>query len=68
MGILSALADIASAPIRCADELVKDLTGNNKNEEADGMLSILTCGASSVLKGVAKSVEKAAKDLDKGDK
>jgi len=66
MGFFDSLIDLASAPIRCADELVKDLSGKNKNEEADGMLSIITCGASSVLKGVAKSVEKAAEDLDRG--
>jgi len=64
MSFFDSIIDIAAAPVRCADELIKDLTCENDNEEADAMLSILTFGGSSAVKGLAKSVKKAVEDLD----
>ncbi len=66
MGLFKALTKIAFAPVRAVAEVVKDVSGDN-DEAAQG-LSILTLGASSVVKGVAKSVEEAAEEVyDKED-
>ena len=66
MSIFKALSTFASTPVRCLGELGKDLSSltDIRKDESDGLLSITTLGASSVVKGVVKSLEKAAEDLD----
>ena len=66
MSIFKALSTLASTPVRCLGELGKDLSSltDIRKDESDGLLSITTLGASSVVKGVVKSLEKAAEDLD----
>lgn len=66
MSLFKSLIDIASTPIRCAGELGKDLSSltDIRKDESDGLLSIVTLGTSSIVKGVVKSLEKAAEDLD----
>lgn len=66
MGLLTAIIKIASTPIICANEIVKDVSGKNDGpyESSNAGLSICTLGISSIIKGVAKTVEKAAEELD----
>ena len=66
MSIFKALSTLASTPVRCLGELGKDLSSltDIRKDESDGLLSITTLGASSVVKGVVKSIEKAAEVLD----
>ena len=66
MSIFKALSTLASTPVRCLGELGKDLSSltDIRKDESDGLLSIATLGGSSVVKGVVKSLEKAAEDLD----
>lgn len=66
MSSFKALSTLASTPVRCLGELGKDLSSltDIRKDETDGLLSITTLGASSVVKGVVKSLEKAAEDLD----
>ena len=66
MGLFKALGTLASTPIRCVGEIGKDLSSltDIRKDEADGILSIVTLGTSSVCKGVVKSLEKVAKDLE----
>ena len=66
MSIFKALSTLASTPVRCLGELGKDLSSltDIRKDESDGLLAITTLGASSVVKGVVKSLEKAAEDLD----
>lgn len=66
MSIFKALSTLASTPVRCLGELGKDLSSltDIRKDESDGLLSITTLGASSVVKGVVKSLKKAAEDLD----
>lgn len=59
MSLFDAIGELCAMPIRCAGEVVKDISGNGDNEECDFMLSLLTCGASSVVKGIGKSITKA---------
>lgn len=61
MGLFDALTEIVAAPIRIADAVRKDLTGD---DEADAMLSIATLGTSSAVKGIGETVKKAADKLD----
>lgn len=67
MGLLTSLVTLASTPVRCLGELGKDLSSltDYRKDESDGILTIGTCGLSSVVKGVVKSIEKAGKELDK---
>ncbi|MBO5956730.1 MAG: hypothetical protein J6Q39_04170 [Bacteroidales bacterium] len=60
MGLLNALIDIASTPLRCVDNLVDDLT----SDDEDSLLAITTLGLSSATKGVVDSVAKALEDLE----
>lgn len=66
MGIFKSITTIASTPIRCLGEIGKDLSSltDDRKDETDGILSIVTLGASSVVKGVVKSIKKAGEDLD----
>ena len=66
MGIFKSITTIASTPIRCLGEIGKYLSSltDDRKDETDGILSIVTLGASSVVKGVVKSIKKAGEDLD----
>ena len=66
MSIFKALTTLATTSIRCVGELGKDLGSltDIRKDESDGILSICTLGASSVVKGVVKSIEKAGEELD----
>ena len=61
MSIFKALKTLATTPIRCVGELGKDLSSltDDRKDETDGILSLATLGASSVVKGVVKSIKKA---------
>lgn len=63
MGLFDAIGELCSMPVRCLDEIVDDFTGNN-DDEAATPLSILILGGSSVVKGIAKTIEKANDKLD----
>ena len=67
VGVYLALIEIASTPVRVAGELGKDLKsiGDDEADESDGILAIGTCGISSAVKGIVKSLEKAGKELDR---
>lgn len=67
MTIFKAITTIVSTPIRCLGELGKDLSSltDVRKDETDGILSICTLGASSVVKGVVKSIKKAGEELDR---
>ena len=66
MSIFKALKTLATTPIRCVGELGKDLSSltDDRKDETDGILSLATLGASSVVKGVIKSIKKAGEELD----
>lgn len=66
MSIFKAITTLATTPIRCVGELGKDLSSltDIRKDESDGILSIATLGTSSIIKGVVKSLEKVAEDLD----
>ena len=63
MGLFDAIGELCSMPVRCLVEIVDDFTGNNDDEVATP-LAILTLGGSSVVKGIAKTIEKANDKLD----
>jgi len=63
MGIFKAITKIAFSPVRAVAEIAKDISGNTSEEEQG--LSILTMGASSVVKGLAKSVKEASDEIYK---
>lgn len=67
MNIFKAIIILASTPVRCVGELGKDLSSltDIRKDETDGILSVATLGASSIIKGVVKSLEKAGEELDK---
>lgn len=67
MSLLKSIVTLATTPIRCVGELGKDLETlvDDKKDETNGILSLATLGASSVIKGVVKSIEKAGEELDK---
>ena len=66
MGIFKSITTLVSTPLRCVGELGKDLSSltDNRKDETDGLLSIGTMGASSIIKGVVKSIKKAGEELD----
>lgn len=66
MSIFKAITTIVSTPIRCLGELGKDLSSltDIRKDETNGILSIYTFDASSVFKGVVKSIKKAGEELD----
>lgn len=63
MSLFEAIGELCTMPLRCANELVKDVTNNN-DDEMDTPLCVLTLGASSILKGVGKTIEKSVNKLD----
>lgn len=67
MSIFKALTTLITTSIRCVGELGKDLSSltDTGKDESDGILSLATLGASSVVKGIVKSLEKAGEELDK---
>mgnify|MGYP004631008489 CR=1 FL=1 len=66
MSISKSLTTLASTPVRCLGELGKDLSSltDDRKDETDGLMSIATLGASSLIKGVVKSIKKAGDELD----
>lgn len=66
MSIFKSITMIVSTPIRCLGELGKDLSSltDIRKDETDGILTICTLGASSIVKGVVKSIKKAGEELD----
>ena len=66
MSIFKAITTLVSTPVRCLGELGKDLSSltDDRKDETDGILSLATLGASSVVKGVVKSIKKAGDELD----
>ena len=66
MSIFKSLVTLASTPIRCLGEIGKDLSSlaDDRKDETDGILSIVTLGTSGVVKGVVKSIKKAGEELD----
>ncbi len=66
MSIFKSITTIVSTPIRCLGELGKDLSSltDIRKDETDGILTICTLGASSIVKGVVKSIKKAGEELD----
>ena len=65
MSIFKAITTLVSTPVRCLGELGKDLSSltDDRKDETDGILSLATLGASSVVKGVVKSIKKAGEKL-----
>lgn len=61
MGLFSAVGKIVASPIIVADTIVKDIKGTKG--EAAQVCAIGSCGLTSVVRGIAKSVEKAADEL-----
>ena len=64
MSLFDAIGELCTMPLRCAGEVVKDISGNGDNEECDVLLSLMTCGTSSVVKGIGKTIEKSVNKLD----
>ena len=66
MSIFKSITTLVSMPVRCLGEVGKDLSSltDIRKDESDGLLSICTLGASSVVKGVVKSIKKAGEELD----
>lgn len=66
MSIFKSITTLVSTPVRCLGELGEDLSSltDIRKDESDGILSICTLGASSVVKGVVKSIKKAGEELD----
>lgn len=66
MSIFKSITTIISTPVRCLGELGKDLSSltDIRKDETDGILAIVTVGASSVVKGIVKSIKKAGEELD----
>lgn len=66
MSLFKSLVTLASTPIRCLGEIGKDLSSltDDREDETDGILSIITLGTSSAVKGVVKSIKKAGEELD----
>lgn len=61
MSIFKGLAKIAFSPLRIAKEVVDDISGEN-SDVSQGM-SILTLGASSVVKGAGKAIKEASDEI-----
>ena len=66
MSIFKAITTLATTPIRCVEELGKDLETlvDDRKDETKGILAIATLGTSSAIKGVVKSIKKAGEELD----
>ena len=66
MSISKSITTLVSMPVRCLGEVGKDLSSltDDRKEEINGLISIGTLGASSIVKGVVKSIKKAGEELD----
>ena len=61
MNILKGLAKIALSPLNGVKEIIDDISG--ENEDLEQGLSILTLGASSIIKGTAKGIKEGVEDI-----
>jgi hypothetical protein len=61
MNLISGMLKVALSPIKAVTEVIDDVSG--ENSEAEQGLSILTLGASSIVKGVAKGIKDGAEDI-----
>jgi len=61
MNLFKGLAKITTSPLRGVKEIVDDVKGDNG--DAYGGLSILTLGASSLIKGTAKGLSDGVDDI-----
>jgi len=63
MSIFDAIGELCTMPLRCMNEVVKDLSDEG-DDESDKFLSLLTFGGSSIIKGAAKTIQRANNKLD----
>lgn len=61
MSIFKALAKIVTLPVRVIAEAADDVT--NENGEGSGIAAILTLGASSAVKAVAKTAQEVVEEV-----
>lgn len=64
MGLFEAIGELCTMPIRCVGEVVKDVSSIGDFDDSDAMACLFTLGASSVCKGIGKTVEKSVNKLD----
>ena len=64
MGLFEAMGELATMPIRCIGEVVKDVSSIGDFDDSDALACLFTCGLSSVGKGVAKTFKKTLEKLD----
>ncbi len=64
MGLFEAIGELATMPIRIANEVRRDVSSFGDFDDSDGLACLFTCGLSSVAKGIGKTIEKSAKKLD----
>lgn len=62
MWLLTWLVKVALSPLKWVEELVKDITFNNSEEE--GLASALTLGVSSLIKWTAKWIQEGIEDIE----
>ena len=60
MGIFKGLAKVILSPIKGIAEIKEDLTDA---ESPNGLLTIMTLGASSVIKGTIKGIKEGAEEI-----
>lgn len=63
MGFFDSLTEIVLSPVSAAAEVIRDVSGDNG--ESDGLAAIATLGVSSIVKGTAKSIVRAADKINK---
>ena len=65
MKLLKVFKDIAISPIKAVGQIGEDLSSLNdiRKDETDGILSIFTLGASSVVKSAVKTLKDINDDL-----
>jgi hypothetical protein len=59
--IIKGLTKVVLSPLNGVKEVIDDISG--ENEEVSQGMSILTIGASSVVKGVAKGIKSGVEDI-----
>lgn len=62
MWLLTWLVKVALSPLKWVEELVKDITFNNSEEE--WLASALTLGVSSLIKWTAKWIQEGIEDIE----
>lgn len=62
MWLLTWLLRVALSPLKWVEELVKDITFNNPEEE--WLASALTLGVSSLIKWTAKWIQEGIEDIE----